>query len=98
MALEGAPNAPTPERAQTLSMMFQGALEDTKNGDGFRESSGYSNLLRELASYTPEDIKGLAKVFTGISWYNPSPNNTSYGGGNADSASSVTPRFQPKTN
>lgn len=55
-ALEGAPNAPTPERAQTLSMMFQGALEDTKNGDGFRESSGYSNLLRELAAYTPEQV------------------------------------------
>src|SRR5258708_1791431 len=55
-ALEGAPNPPTAGRAQTLSMMFQGALEDMKNGDDFRESSGYTTLLRELAAYTAEQV------------------------------------------
>jgi len=43
------------------------------------------------ASYTPDDIKGLAKVFTGISWYNPSPTNTTFLGGNAHSDRSITP-------
>ena len=43
------------------------------------------------AAYTPEDIKGLAKVFTGISWYHPTPTNTTFLGGSADPNRSVTP-------
>jgi uncharacterized protein (DUF1800 family) len=43
------------------------------------------------AAYTADDIKGLAKVFTGLSWYSPTPTNTTFGGGNADPNRSVTP-------
>jgi hypothetical protein len=61
-ALEGAPIAPDPQtREKQIDTAFQGALTDTKNGDPFRETSGYSNLLRELASYPPEDVAAKAK-------------------------------------
>lgn len=56
-AIEGAPVPPDPAlREQRLGTLFQGALGDTKNGDDFRESSGYTNLLRELSNYTAEDV------------------------------------------
>lgn len=44
-----------------------------------------------VATYTPADIAGLAKVFTGFSWYHPAPTNTTFFGGNADANRSVTP-------
>lgn len=54
---EGSPIPPDPAlRDQVLRTRFQGALGDMKNGDPFRESSGYTNLLRELAPYTPEEV------------------------------------------
>jgi len=56
-ALQGAPTLPDPVlREQFLGTAFQGALLDTKNGDDFRPSSGYLNLLRELSNYTAEDV------------------------------------------
>ncbi|MBK7641460.1 MAG: hypothetical protein IPJ19_00175 [Planctomycetes bacterium] len=55
--LEGAPVLPDPAlREQRMATLFQGALADTNNGDDFRESSGYTNLLRELQPYTPEEV------------------------------------------
>jgi len=56
-AIAGAPQAPDPIlREKNLETRFQGALLDTKNGDDFRESSGYTLLLRELANYSPEEV------------------------------------------
>jgi hypothetical protein len=61
-AIAGAPVPPNPIlREQNLETRFQGALLDTKNGDGFRETSGYTNLLRELAPYTLTDIAAKSK-------------------------------------
>lgn len=36
------------------------------------------------ATYTSDDIKGLAKVFTGWSWYGPDKSQTRFFGGNPD--------------
>jgi hypothetical protein len=60
-AIEGSPIAPDPVlREQLRGTSFQGALADTNNGDGFRETSGYSNLLRELASYPVAEVQKKA--------------------------------------
>lgn len=42
------------------------------NQDGTRQLDGSG---APIATYTGEDIAGLAKVFTGYSWYSPTPTN-----------------------
>lgn len=59
---QGAPVPPDPVlREQRLATRFQGALADSKNGEDFRETSGYGILLRELANYTPAEVQAKAK-------------------------------------
>src|SRR5689334_12875451 len=48
-------------REQNLATAFQGALQDTHNGEDFRETSGYTTLLRELAAYSPAEIERKAQ-------------------------------------
>lgn len=43
------------------------------------------------ATYSQDDIKGLAKVFTGWSWYSSQPDDGTFYGWPRDDASSVTP-------
>jgi uncharacterized protein (DUF1800 family) len=55
------------------------------------------NAGQPIPTYTSADIAGLAKVFTGISWYHTSPTNSTFSGGNAHSDRSVTPMiFYPQ--
>ncbi len=42
-------------------------------------------------SYTADDISNLAKVFTGFSWYSPTPNNTTFTGGQRNADAAVRP-------
>jgi uncharacterized protein (DUF1800 family) len=49
--------------------------------DGTPQLDGNGN---PIATYTHDDIMGLAKVFTGMSWYSPTPTSTTFYGGNAD--------------
>ena len=42
------------------------------NNDGTQKTSGGA----PIATYTSDDISGLAKVFTGFSWYSAAPSNT----------------------
>jgi uncharacterized protein (DUF1800 family) len=44
-----------------------------------------------IPTYTSADIAGLAKVFTGISWYHPTPTNSTFFGGSADPQRNVRP-------
>ncbi len=61
-ALAGAPVLPDPIlREQNLATAFQGALADTQNGESFRETSGYTTLVRELGAYTPEEVAKKAQ-------------------------------------
>jgi uncharacterized protein (DUF1800 family) len=48
-------------------------------------------LGKPIPTYTADDIKGLAKVFTGLSWYNPTPTNTTFFGGNRDAEAYTKP-------
>lgn len=52
--------APTPEAidAQRVKMatLFEGALNDTKNGDDFLETEGYRRLIQILTAYSPEEV------------------------------------------
>lgn len=42
-----------------------------------------------IPAYTPADISGLARVFTGMSWYSPAPTNNTFFGRNRDPDASV---------
>jgi len=58
----GAPILPDKVlREQNLATAFQGALADTGNGEPFRETSGYTTLVRELAQYSPEEVQRKAE-------------------------------------
>ena len=47
------------------------------NQDGTVKTDGQG---RPLQTYTPDDISGLAKVFTGYSYYSPTPTNGTFRG------------------
>lgn len=58
------------------------------NADGSAKTDGSG---ARIPAYTQEDISGLAKVFTGMSWYSPTPTNTTFFGGNRDAEASIRP-------
>ena len=58
------------------------------NQDGTQKLDGSGN---PIPTYTHADIAGLAKVFTGISYYSPSPTNSTFFGGGKDPAAEYTP-------
>jgi uncharacterized protein (DUF1800 family) len=53
------------------------------NTDGTPQKDLLGNIQ---PTYTTDDVIGLSKVFTGLSFYNPSPTNTTFAGGNKDGA------------
>jgi CheY-like chemotaxis protein len=58
------------------------------NMDGSRKLDGAG---QPIATYTSDDISGLAKVFTGFSWYSPTPTNSTFLGSNKDPNATITP-------
>ena len=58
------------------------------NADGTRQLDAGG---APMPSYNADDISNLAKVFTGISWYSPTPNNNTFFGGNKNVDAAVTP-------
>ncbi len=58
------------------------------NPDGTKQLDLFGN---PQATYSQDDIKGLAKVFTGWSWYSSQPDDGTFYGWPRDDASSVTP-------
>jgi uncharacterized protein (DUF1800 family) len=86
---EDASGARTPDEnyaREVLQLMSIGLFELNPDGTVRTDSQG-----RPLAAYTPDDIAGLAKVFTGFSWFHPAPSNTTFNGGNRDPNREVTP-------
>lgn len=62
LASQGTPVPNDPAvREQRRMTLFQGALADANNGEDFRESGGYSNLLRALREYPPDEVHAKAK-------------------------------------
>lgn len=85
---EDAAGTRTPDEnyaREVMQLMTIGLVE--LNADGTPRLNG----TEQIPAYTPADIAGLAKVFTGLSWYSPSPNSTTFAGGNAHSDRSVRP-------
>jgi uncharacterized protein (DUF1800 family) len=86
---EDAAGTRTPDEnyaREVMQLMTIGLVELNPDGTPRLDASG-----REIATYSPSDISGLAKVFTGISWYHPSPTNATFLGGSANADRSVRP-------
>lgn len=71
---------------EVMQLMTIGLYQLNMDGSQKLDSSG-----NPIATYTSDDISGLAKVFTGFSWYSPAPTNSTFFGGNKDPNASITP-------
>lgn len=86
---EDAAGTRTPDEnyaREVLQLMSIGLVELNPDGTPRLDINN-----RPLPAYTPADISGLAKVFTGLSWYNATPTNTTFFGGNRAADASVRP-------
>ena len=86
---EAADGSRTPDEnyaREVMQLMTIGLHKLNPDGTEVLDASG-----TPLPSYEGTDIKGLAKVFTGMSWYHTSPTNTTFSGGNAHSDRTVRP-------
>jgi uncharacterized protein (DUF1800 family) len=84
---EDAAGTRTPDEnyaREVMQLMTIGLVE--LNNDG----TPRLNAGQQIPTYTNADIAGLAKVFTGLSWYHTSPTNNTFFGGGADPNRSVT--------
>jgi uncharacterized protein (DUF1800 family) len=71
---------------EVMQLMSLGVFALNNDGTTKKDAAG-----NNIASYTPGDISELAKVFTGLSWYNATPTNSTFTGSNRNNASYVTP-------
>ena len=86
---EDAAGTRTPDEnyaREVMQLMTIGLVE--LNADGTPRLDGGG---QQIPTYTAADIAGLAKVFTGISWYHPAPTNNTFNGGSANAQRNVTP-------
>ncbi len=70
---------------EVMQLMSIGVFKLNIDGTNQLDASG-----NPIPSYTSEDISGLAKVFTGMSWYSPNPTANTYFGRTKDPAANVT--------
>ncbi len=71
---------------EVMQLMSIGVYKLNLDGSIAVDSTG-----APISSYTPQDISGLAKVFTGMSWYSTNPSTTTYQGGQKNVNATVTP-------
>lgn len=71
---------------EVMQLMTIGLYE--LNTDGTQQKDLLGNAQ---PTYTTDDVIGLSKVFTGLSWYNPTPTNSTFGGGSRDANAYVKP-------
>jgi len=84
---EDAAGTRTPDEnyaREVMQLMTLGLYQLNLDGTPKTDLNG-----KPLASYSPADISGLAKVFTGWSWYSPAPSASTFVGGNPDPDSKV---------
>lgn len=84
---EDAAGTRTPDEnyaREVMQLMTLGLYELNPDGSVRNDSAG-----NPIPAYTARDIAELAKVFTGWSWYHPTPSNTTFFGGNANADRSV---------
>ncbi|MFM7532030.1 MAG: DUF1800 family protein [Rubrivivax sp.] len=86
---EAADGSRTPDEnyaREVMQLMTIGLHKLNADGTDVLDASG-----APMNAYDAADIRGLAKVFTGMSWYSPSPTATTFAGGNAHSDRTVRP-------
>ena len=69
---------------EVMQLMTIGLYQLNTDGSVRTDSSG-----RPLPAYTADDIRGLAKVFTGYSYYSPTPSNGTFRGGNRNADATI---------
>jgi uncharacterized protein (DUF1800 family) len=85
---EDAAGTRTPDEnyaREVMQLMTIGLVE--LNSDGTARLNGGD----QISAYTSADIEGLAKVFTGLSWYSDLPSNGTFAGRSAHPDRSVRP-------
>ena len=71
---------------EVMQLMTLGVNKLNPDGSIVLDGSGVPT-----PSYTPADISGLARVFTGMSWYSPTPTANTFFGRNKDPDATVKP-------
>lgn len=71
---------------EVLQLMSIGTYQLNNDGTVKRDGAGAG-----IPTYTPDDISNLAKVFTGYSYYSPTPTNSTFGGGSRNIDAYVRP-------
>ena len=86
---EDAAGTRTPDEnyaREVMQLMTIGLFQLNTDGTPKLDLNG-----RPIAAYTPADISGLARVFTGWSWFSPTPTNTTFFGGARDPDAMIRP-------
>ncbi|WP_241962677.1 DUF1800 domain-containing protein [Phenylobacterium parvum] len=86
---EDAAGTRTPDEnyaREVMQLMTIGLFQLNTDGTPKLDLNG-----RPVAAYTQADISGLARVFTGWSWYSPTPTNNTFFGGARDPDSAIRP-------
>ena len=71
---------------EVLQLMSIGTDQLEADGTPRRDGAGAA-----IPTYTADDVSNLAKVFTGYSWYHPTPTNNTFFGGSRNVDASVRP-------
>lgn len=71
---------------EVMQLMSIGLYKMNTDGSAILDSSGAL-----VPTYTAQDVTGLAKVLTGMSWYSPTPTATTFKGGSRNANATVTP-------
>lgn len=74
---------PDENYAREVMQLFTIGLYEL-NADGTVKTDLFG---KTTPTYSTADIQGLAKVFTGLSWYHPTPTNSTFFGGSRDASS-----------
>ena len=92
---EDAAGTRTPDEnyaREVMQLMTIGLFQLNADGTQSLDLNG-----RPIPAYGPADISGLAKVFTGLSWYSQTPTNTTFLGGARDPDAAIRPMiFYPQ--
>lgn len=71
---------------EVMQLMSIGLYKMNTDGSAVLDSSGAL-----VPTYEAQDVTGLAKVMTGMSWYSPTPSATTFKGGSRNANATVTP-------